>query len=101
MSYQMTEHEWSGVINLLRDFRANLESINVQLKKFLEMQGSPIPRWGRGSHSTSVRAVSSSAAELVFCSWCLGEVEFRCGEPVHVCDHGVLCEACAPCDECG
>lgn len=37
------------------------------------------------------------STSMLFCSWCMGEIDLHIGD---VCQHATLCSACAPCDEC-
>ena len=89
------EGNMAQAVRYLNEIDNNLESINLKLKTYLDRTSPPTP-----ASTPTVTTVLGNIDFTVYCSWCMGEVETNCGELVHRCRHEVLCEACAPCDEC-
>jgi hypothetical protein len=85
----------------LREISRNLGRVNRCVEKFLDRTDARVPDTHVMARDVALPNPLPSSHPGLHCAWCMSDINFReTLEKYYTCDHGTLCAACAPCDEC-
>jgi hypothetical protein len=94
----ISQLEMSRLLDELKECSSHLGSINRRVTKYLDrMESGSASGWTPGELLGQFKI--DGPPEMI-CAWCMAEINYRGGGRYHECEHALLCEACAPCDEC-